>query len=196
MSTLNCELIKNASFDSSVTFPAGHIIQTKYYSNDDTSTTWTTGWKTLVGGTFTMSNASNALIIHCNVYAGKSISATALYGRVAYKSPDASGIYGSDGQIIPEGVSSFDESLSTWPNVQRVHHIAGDNIYSNGDLVQSMTWFLYHLPGTTDEIVYQAQLRGRTDNTNTFRTNACTTITNGGYEVFMTSRMTIQEVVV
>ena len=172
-------------------FPAGHIINIQEFTNSDTTDTWTsTNWRTICSGAYSMSSPSNKLLFLINAYVGLSNLSQQLYGQITYKA-GTSTTFTHDGTPLPEGVNP----ISGNTNIQRVPFQFGNQShYSNGDETTHGHGSILHSPGTTDSRQYQLQARSRTDNSNTCRVNACTTITNGGYENFGVTRMTIVEI--
>ena len=174
-----------------VTFPAGHIINIQEFTNSDTTDTWTsTNWRTICSGVYSMSSASNKLLFFINAYVGLSNINQQLYGQITYKA-GTSTTFTHDGTPLPEGVNSISDNT----NIQRVPFQWGNQSqYSNGDETSHGNGSILHSPGTTDSRQYQLQARSRTDSSYTARVNACSTITNGGYENYGVTRMTIMEI--
>ena len=189
---LGSNLTGSPNFDfSNSTFPTGHIINIQEFTNSDTTDTWTSSnWRTICSSVYSMSSASNKLLFFINAYVGLSNIGQQLYGQITYKA-GTSTTFTHDGTPLPEGVNS----ISGNTNIQRVPFQWGNqSAYSNGDETAHGNGSILHSPGTTDSRQYQLQARSRTDDNHTCRVNACSTITNGGYENYGVTRMTIMEI--
>ena len=172
-------------------FPTGHVINIQEFTNSDTTDTWTSSnWRTICSGVYSMSSASNKLLFFINAYVGLSVNSEQLYAQITYKA-GTSTTFTHDGTPLPEGVNP----ISGNTNIQRVPFQFGNQShYSNGDETSHGHGSILHSPGTTDSRQYQLQARSRTDSSYTARVNACSTITNGGYENYGVTRMTIVEI--
>jgi hypothetical protein len=177
---------------TNATFPSGHIINIQEFTNSDTTDTWTSNsFRTICSGAYATSNSSNKLLFLVNAFVGISETGHQMYSQISYKTGTSS-TFTHDGTPLPEGVNSITGNT----NIQRVaFQFGGQSSYSNSDEVSFLSGQILHAPGTTDSRQYQLQVRGRTDiSTKTARVNAAASITNGGYENYGVTRMTIMEI--